>query len=79
VLGLDRVGALDDFFDLGGSSLDAVEMAVRLSEAYDVTIAEERAFSLRTVRELAREVEARVLEEIEAMDDEAVTRALGPD
>ncbi|MFI5181347.1 MAG: thioesterase domain-containing protein [Thermoanaerobaculia bacterium] len=33
-LGLPRVGAEDDFFDLGGSSLDAQESILRLGEAF---------------------------------------------
>jgi amino acid adenylation domain-containing protein len=34
VLGLERVGALDDFFDLGGSSLDVQEAILLLEEAF---------------------------------------------
>src|ERR1035438_4223461 len=34
VLGLERVGAHDDFFDLGGSSLDVEEVILRLMEAF---------------------------------------------
>ncbi|MCC6436795.1 MAG: amino acid adenylation domain-containing protein [Acidimicrobiales bacterium] len=75
-LGIDRVGALDDFFELGGTSLDALEMVVLLSETYEVTIPDERAFTHRTPRELAREIEAVLLHTIEAMDDDAVARAL---
>lgn len=76
-LSLDRVGALDDFFELGGSSLDALEMVVTLSDTYQVTIPEERAFTRRTPRELARDIEALLVEAINAMDEDAVARALG--
>jgi hypothetical protein len=34
VLGLERVGAHDDFFDLGGSSLDVEKAIHRLGEAF---------------------------------------------
>jgi amino acid adenylation domain-containing protein len=34
VLGLDRVGAADDFFDLGGSSLSAIEVLARVHELF---------------------------------------------
>jgi thioesterase domain-containing protein/acyl carrier protein len=34
VLGLERVGAQDDFFDLGGSSFDAQEVILLLEEAF---------------------------------------------
>jgi amino acid adenylation domain-containing protein len=76
VLGLDRVGADDDFFDLGGTSLDAIEMIVTISDTYRVRIPEGRAFRHRTVRGLAREVERIVVEAIESMDDEAVDQEL---
>ncbi|MGD9751431.1 MAG: amino acid adenylation domain-containing protein [Acidimicrobiia bacterium] len=76
VLGIDRVGAVDDFFDLGGTSLDALEMIVLLSETYELTIPEERAFTRRTPRDLAGDIEALLVAAIEAMDDDAVAQAL---
>lgn len=35
VLGLEQVGALDDFFDLGASSLDVQDAILRLEEAFE--------------------------------------------
>lgn len=35
LLRVDRVGAADDFFDLGGDSLSVVEALLRLNEAFD--------------------------------------------
>ncbi|MDH4144862.1 MAG: AMP-binding protein, partial [Acidimicrobiia bacterium] len=79
VLDLDRVGAEDDFFELGGTSLDALEMVVALSETYEVRVPDDRPFLLRTVRELAREVEALVIAAVDALDDAQLDAALGAD
>lgn len=38
VLGIDEVGADDDFFDLGGSSLEVAELLVRLQAALGVPV-----------------------------------------
>ncbi|MEU8271109.1 amino acid adenylation domain-containing protein [Sphaerisporangium sp. NPDC049002] len=53
VLGLDRVGALDDFFDLGGHSLLAMQVIARLRSmaGHPVTIMD--LFKHSTVRSLA--------------------------
>ncbi|WP_308169585.1 non-ribosomal peptide synthetase/MFS transporter [Acrocarpospora catenulata] len=57
VLGLDRVGALDDFFDLGGHSLLAMQVVARLRKAgHTVTLME--LFKYPTVRELARLIDS---------------------
>lgn len=77
VLGIERVGATDDFFDIGGTSLAAIEMIVAVGDTYDIRIPEAQAFLHRTVRELAIEVEAVVLADIEAMDEDAAIRAAG--
>jgi amino acid adenylation domain-containing protein len=54
VLGLERVGVDDDFFDLGGQSLDALEMVVRARSELNIEMAESAAFSCRTVSALAQ-------------------------
>ncbi|MEU8977229.1 amino acid adenylation domain-containing protein [Streptomyces sp. NPDC048309] len=51
VLGVDRVGVTDSFFDLGGDSLRAVALAAALRDAeYDVTVRD--VFAHRTPAEL---------------------------
>lgn len=76
ILGLDRVGATDDFFDIGGTSLAAIEMVVTAGDTYGITIPETEAFLRRTVRDLSVEIEALVLADIEAMDEDEAVRAV---
>ncbi len=58
VLSLASVAATDDFFSLGGTSLHALEMIVRVSDRCGVKVNESLAFTHRTVAELAVAVEA---------------------
>ena len=58
VLGIAEVSATDDFFALGGTSLHALEMIVRVSDHFDIHISESVAFKMRTVAELASYIDA---------------------
>jgi SAM-dependent methyltransferase/acyl carrier protein len=49
VLGLDEVGAHDDFFHLGGDSLLAIQLAARIREALGVTISAHDVFEAPTI------------------------------
>ena len=52
VLGLDRVGIHDNFFDLGGASLSGLEIMSRLNEA-GIAVEPMQLFEYQTVAELA--------------------------
>jgi len=52
VLGLDAVGPDDDFFELGGDSLSAVQILSRVSNRFGTRLAESELFVARTVRGL---------------------------
>jgi acyl carrier protein len=89
VLGIDRVGVDDSFFDLGGHSLLAVLIQTRLNEAFPFPMALADLFRFPTVAQLcermtekgwdegvdAEEVSV-VLETIGDMTDEEVTALL---
>ncbi|MFD4181142.1 amino acid adenylation domain-containing protein, partial [Rhodococcus sp. NPDC058514] len=57
VLGLERVGADDDFFDLGGNSLIATQVTARLGAALDTTVRVVTLFEASTVSALAAVIE----------------------
>ncbi|HEX7312965.1 MAG TPA: amino acid adenylation domain-containing protein [Pyrinomonadaceae bacterium] len=57
LLGVERVGADDNFFDLGGHSLLAARMTARVREALGVNLALLEVFKHPTPRELARRIE----------------------
>ena len=60
VLGLARVGATEDFFDLGGHSLRTTQVVSRLSDAFQVDLSVRSLFEARTVQALAAVVEEAV-------------------
>ncbi|MGI5499876.1 amino acid adenylation domain-containing protein [Lentzea sp. CA-135723] len=75
VLGLGRVGAQDDFLALGGDSMRSLLVTSRCRAAFDVPLTPHDVLTARTVAELARLVEEKVLLELErvALDDGAPT------
>ncbi len=59
-LGLDEISADDDFFDLGGNSLVAVQLTVRVRERFKTEISAGILFEASTIRELAEKIAAQV-------------------
>ncbi|MGV0774035.1 non-ribosomal peptide synthetase, partial [Mycobacterium syngnathidarum] len=56
VLGLERVGVDDSFFDLGGDSLSAMRVVASINASLDTDLAVRIMFDAPTVRSLAQQV-----------------------
>ncbi len=73
VLGVERVGAEDDFIALGGDSMRSLLVTSRCRAAFDVPLTPHDVLTSRTVADLSRLVEEKILLELErvALDDGA--------
>jgi amino acid adenylation domain-containing protein len=69
-LAVERVGADDSFFSLGGSSLTAMQVMLQLCREYDIDLPLESMFSHPVLAELARIAEDRILADVEKMKTE---------
>ncbi len=56
LLGVDGIGERDDFFELGGTSLLAVQLIARLREVFGVRLPMRSVFDTPTVQEMAAKV-----------------------
>jgi acyl carrier protein len=87
VLGIERIGADDDFFALGGHSLLAAQVVAQVRTDFAVELPMHSLFTMPTVATLSEEIgrllesgdqdeTARLLASVEGMSDEEVERML---
>ncbi len=76
LLGVDRVGADDNFFLLGFHSLLATQVATRVYECFGIQLSLRNLFEAKTVARLAVEMDRLLIEKLNSMSDEEVARYL---
>jgi thioesterase domain-containing protein/acyl carrier protein len=54
---LDRIGAHDDFFDLGGNSLQVTRLISRIHDTFKISVTPRELFVHSVLRELARRID----------------------
>ena len=76
LLGMAQVDIDDNFFMLGGHSMLGTQVITRVAETFDIALPLRVLYEAPTVRELAAEIEQRIVEKISAMSEEEVRSLL---
>lgn len=76
ILQVEKVGALDDFFALGGNSLRGMRAMARIRAEVDVDLPMRALFSSPVVADLAGQIEQRIAAELDGLSDSEVAALL---
>jgi natural product biosynthesis luciferase-like monooxygenase protein/amino acid adenylation domain-containing protein len=68
VLGVDSIGAYDNFFQLGGHSLLATRISSRVREAFKIDLPLRHLFESSTLAEMAEKIDALITEGLKPQD-----------
>ncbi|ARU62803.1 hypothetical protein CBW65_18865 [Tumebacillus avium] len=72
ILGVEKIGIHDNFFEIGGHSLKATQVIARLRDAFEIELPMQKIFDAQTAAELAQVIEEIIFAEIDELsEDEA--------
>jgi amino acid adenylation domain-containing protein len=77
LLGVERAGIYDDFFDLGGHSLLVPQLIARISETFLVELPLRVLFEAPTIAQMANAIEEILLAQIGELSDEEAASLIG--
>jgi amino acid adenylation domain-containing protein len=76
LLGINRVGINDNYFELGGDSLLATQLVSQLRGVFEVELPLVNLFQYPTLAELATSIEEAIIEQMEEISDEEAEQLL---
>jgi acyl carrier protein len=76
LLGTAPIGVNDSFFELGGNSLLATQLAVRLGETFPVEVPLRALFEAATIRDLARLLESLLVAKVDSLSEAEAAQLL---
>jgi acyl transferase domain-containing protein len=74
VLGFDKIGIHDDFYELHGTSLIATQIVSRITQIYPVELTIQQFLQSPTIARLAQVIKELMIEKIKKMSDEDVLK-----
>ncbi|MCP4215030.1 MAG: amino acid adenylation domain-containing protein, partial [bacterium] len=77
LLGMEKTGIDDDFFEVGGDSLKAMSLITRIYKEFDYKIPLARIFQASSIRDIALLLQEEIQKGVRA-DDDAIYSAVGP-
>jgi acyl carrier protein len=77
VLGINRIGVNDSFFDLGGHSMLATQLVSRARQAFKVNFPLQRLFSAPTIFSMALTIEEAMIAEMEDLPEAVAQMLIG--
>jgi len=77
VLGTEKIGVFDSFFDLGGHSLKATQVLTRISAVFGLDLPLRSLFEKENVAALARLIESSLVKELEEISEEEAENLSG--
>jgi len=76
LLGINRVGINDDYFELGGDSLLATQLVSQVRRVFEVELPLVELFKHPTLAEFAASIEEAIIEQMEEISDEEAEQLL---
>lgn len=74
--GIEAIGIFDDFFELGGDSLLALNLAAHLQATFTLQISARQCLEMLTIENIGNFIKANVAQGIELVELEKIPRAL---
>jgi amino acid adenylation domain-containing protein len=78
LLGINRVGINDSYFELGGDSLLATQLASQVRNLFEVELPLVKLFRHPTLAEMATSIEEAIIEQMEEISDDEAEQLLLP-
>jgi acyl carrier protein len=74
---VEQIGIADNFFDLGGHSLNATQLVSRLRMKFGVDLTLAEFFVSPTIKDVSRQIEMALIQQTSAEDLDTLIATLG--
>jgi acyl-CoA synthetase (AMP-forming)/AMP-acid ligase II/acyl carrier protein len=76
VLGIEKVGITDDFFELGGQSIKVIKIIAQIKKVFNINIDMEKVFKYTTIKIFAQEIANQIWYKEDVSNDEIVDKII---